>query len=631
MNISYYSNDMTTKPFLKTMNDRVSEVGHLFCELTGYSNKEILDKPVSIVFQQFLRINSIRDDICENTEPVSCFLFSKSLEVTEVRIQVKQGLNLHEKVYIFDEMHKSRLAHKFLFLKKFLNDNSVGVAIYSVPDFTLLKVNNLYIGQLLNTSHSSSTFIDQSQVQVGNMEYTRYLGQNIRDLMPTFQGGSIEKTWNNIVLTNKTLYRTECKGLFGPLDEKYWDSTIMPIDENGEVKFIISILEDVTERVNNKFKNEEYQKTIEKQAHQLQIITKNMSDALCIINRDESCDYHNQRLNDLYYKAEEYEKYSDSFQHTNYYYESGKKLGRKELPGLRLLNGEKIENVVLKVESPVKMSYHSFNGSPIYNEMGEISSAILCIRDVTEKYIYEQEIRQKREQLLEVQMNAEMKRLDGLNLIGQIAASIAHEIRNPMSAVRGFLQLLGAKPKLLEYQNYFQLMIEELDSANLIITEFLSLGRNNPMVLKVKNLNTIIRKLHPMIQADALENDLNVVVELQDIPNFELDEQEIRQLILNITRNGLEAMVAGGIFTIKTHQERGNVVISFTDQGTGIPPEILENIGKPFVTTKESGTGLGLAVTYNIVHRHGGTINIETGAKGTTFVIRFPIKLYGYV
>lgn len=224
------------------------------------------------------------------------------------------------------------------------------------------------------------------------------------------------------------------------------------------------------------------------------------------------------------------------------------------------------------------------------------------------------------------QMEAEMKRLDGLNIIGKMAASIAHEIRNPMTTVRGFLQMLGAKANLQVYKDYFQLMIEELDRANSIITEFLSLSRNTPIALSRQSLNTIITKLMPMLQADALRSEKDLIVELKEIPNLELNEQEIRQVILNLARNGLESMSAGGVMTIKTYFENGKIVMSFIDQGSGIPAEVLGNIGKPFLTTKDNGTGLGLPVSYNIIYRHGGTISVETGNGGTTFRIILPLE-----
>ena len=252
----------------------------------------------------------------------------------------------------------------------------------------------------------------------------------------------------------------------------------------------------------------------------------------------------------------------------------------------------------------------SLSISPIRDDQGQITGIMGLPRDITERK----------------KMEAEMQRLDGLNLIGQMAASIAHEIRNPMTTVHGFLQLLEAKPKLLEFKDYFQLMLEELDRCNSIITEFLSLSRNTPINLRMQNLNTIINKLLPMLQADALRNEQVIVAELEELPNLELNDQEIRQVILNLARNGLESMKAGGTLTIKTFLERDYIVITFCDQGAGISGRILDSIGKPFLTTKENGTGLGLPVSYNIVYRHGGTIMIDTGSAGTTFFVRLPIK-----
>lgn len=251
----------------------------------------------------------------------------------------------------------------------------------------------------------------------------------------------------------------------------------------------------------------------------------------------------------------------------------------------------------------------SLSVSAIKDGHGNVIGIMGIARDITERKT----------------MELEMKRLDGLNLIGQMAASIAHEIRNPMTTVRGFLQMLGSKPNLSDYNDYFQLMIEELDRANSIITEFLSLSRNNPITLSRGNLNNILNKLLPMLQADALGSEHTLVVELEEIPDVAINEQEMRQVILNLARNALESMPTGGVMTIETHLEKDQVVLTVADQGAGIPLEVLDNIGKPFLTTKETGTGLGLAVSNNIVNRHGGTMSIRTGDEGTTLTIKLPL------
>ncbi|MEN6461167.1 MAG: ATP-binding protein [Syntrophomonas sp.] len=220
---------------------------------------------------------------------------------------------------------------------------------------------------------------------------------------------------------------------------------------------------------------------------------------------------------------------------------------------------------------------------------------------------------------------AEMQqRVDRLNLVGEMAASIGHEIRNPMTSVRGFLQMF--EDKYIEDKEYLNLMIEELDRANIIIGEFLSLARNRIVELKPTNLNTIIIIILPLLQANAMVQEKSITIETEDIPDILLDGKEIRQLIHNLVRNGLESMSAGGEVTIRTFMENGDVVLAIQDQGHGINSEILEKLGTPFFTTKEQGTGLGLAVCYGIAARYNAKIDIESNLTGTTFYVRFKSK-----
>jgi len=220
-------------------------------------------------------------------------------------------------------------------------------------------------------------------------------------------------------------------------------------------------------------------------------------------------------------------------------------------------------------------------------------------------------------------MAGEMARLERLNLIGEMAAGIGHEIRNPMTSVRGFLQMLTNKGDCSNYLKYFNIMIDELDRANNIITEFLSLAKNKPIELKVQSINDVVKALEPLIAVDSINCKMYYEIDLGDIGNIVLDEKQIRQLILNLVRNGLEAMEPGGTITIKTFIDGGEVVLMVKDNGCGINPQVLGKIGDPFVTTKENGTGLGLAVCYGVASRHSAKIEMETGPSGTTFFVRF--------
>ncbi|OXB95894.1 MULTISPECIES: GAF domain-containing sensor histidine kinase [Bacillus] len=237
---------------------------------------------------------------------------------------------------------------------------------------------------------------------------------------------------------------------------------------------------------------------------------------------------------------------------------------------------------------------------------------ICCIfKNITEKKKYEQEL----------------KRLSNIDLIGQMAAGISHEIRNPMTTVLGFLQLLKEENIYEKHNKYFHLMIEELNRANSIITEFLSMGNTRKLDLQMLDLNSIIRDIIPLIKVDTHNQNKYIQVDTNDIPKLLLNRNEIRQLLMNLYRNGLEAMSTGKVLTISTYKEGQNcVVLAVRDQGKGIRPEVLEKLGTPFYTTKENGTGLGLGICYAIAARHNAKVEIQTGSEGTTFFVKFDYK-----
>ncbi len=241
-------------------------------------------------------------------------------------------------------------------------------------------------------------------------------------------------------------------------------------------------------------------------------------------------------------------------------------------------------------------------------ENGEPLSVFVLNHDITEKRKLEEEI----------------ARFDRLNVIGEMAAGIGHEVRNPLTTVRGYLQMFSHKLKFVEYQEQFKTMIEELDRANSIISEFLSLAKDRPLSMEASNLNDIIQPLFPLLQADGFRMGHQIQLELGSIPECLLDPNEIRQLILNLVRNAFEAMKIPGRVRITTAYEQGEIILAVKDKGCGIPQEILAKLGTPFVTTKDTGTGLGLPVCYRVAQRHNAQIDIETSSAGTVFFIKFP-------
>lgn len=216
--------------------------------------------------------------------------------------------------------------------------------------------------------------------------------------------------------------------------------------------------------------------------------------------------------------------------------------------------------------------------------------------------------------------------INNLRQISQLAATVGHEVRNPLATVRGLLQILLSKTMVDKEKEYYELMIGELDRANNLLGEFLTLAKAKSFRASWVNLNQVIESIYPLILADAVNAGKTLEADLGDVPDLFLDRSEIIQLILNLVRNALEATPKGKRVIIKTEALGEEVIFSVQDEGSGISQEIIREIGTPFYSTKEEGTGLGLAVCQNIANDHNAAIEIETSDQGSIFWVYFKRK-----
>ncbi|MDA2635246.1 ATP-binding protein [Bacillus cereus] len=216
------------------------------------------------------------------------------------------------------------------------------------------------------------------------------------------------------------------------------------------------------------------------------------------------------------------------------------------------------------------------------------------------------------------------------SLAGRIAAGIAHEVRNPLTTVRGYLQFLQESVSPSNKELFKNLLIPELDRANSIITKFLSLSKTREFKREPFPINTFLREYIQQLLASEvfLHNisiDYNFSTELDDIL-VHIDRHELVQVFLNLFQNAVDAQGEKKLSIQITSYRLDNFVrITFTDNGTGIPPAIQDYIFDPFFSTKDSGTGLGLSVTKKIIQNHNGTLKMTSNEDGTTFTISIPI------
>jgi two-component system, NtrC family, sensor histidine kinase HydH len=216
-------------------------------------------------------------------------------------------------------------------------------------------------------------------------------------------------------------------------------------------------------------------------------------------------------------------------------------------------------------------------------------------------------------------------------LLEEMAPVFAHEIRNPLGSIKGAAQYLRSEVNAHENQRLFDVIIEEVDRLNGVVSQFLNYAKPYMLNLKVQDVNQIIEKAISVIQASNLSNNVGIEKELRsDLPFIRVDAEQLVQVILNISFNAIEAMPAGGTLIFRTSKieggEGGAVGISIRDTGEGIKKEDMKNVFKPFFTTKERGVGLGLAICQRIVKNHGGHIRVKSiPEQGSIFYIRLGI------
>ncbi|MED1202610.1 sensor histidine kinase [Heyndrickxia acidicola] len=237
-----------------------------------------------------------------------------------------------------------------------------------------------------------------------------------------------------------------------------------------------------------------------------------------------------------------------------------------------------------------------------------------------------------------VMTNARMERLaiyyeqiqktERFKTTGQLAAAVAHEIRNPITVVKGFLQLYKEDRTLNEGSHrHFHLMLEELQTAEKVINDFLSLAKPAVESSVLCNVGEGINSVVDLLQSYASMNNTAFSISIHEHVNIYCSKVEFNQILVNLIKNAIEAMDHGGMIFITTEREDRELVVSIRDTGMGMESSELKMLGSPFYSLKSKGTGLGLMICYNIIEKYGGSIQFSSlKGEGTTVRLTFQIK-----
>jgi two-component system sensor histidine kinase HydH len=258
----------------------------------------------------------------------------------------------------------------------------------------------------------------------------------------------------------------------------------------------------------------------------------------------------------------------------------------------------------------------ALSATPIKDEMGGCDGSVIVLRDLREiKFLQEK-----------------VKRSEKLAAIGELAAGVAHEIRNPLSSIRGFAQFLrhSLKDKPQE-REYAETMVTEVDRINRVVTDLLTFARPMTVEKSPTDITELIEHSVRLVEADALSREVNIRMNISDLTKLPLDANQITQALLNLLLNALQAILPKGNIEIGAELDASDSRLHFwvKDDGPGIPDTQIEKIFEPFYTTHEKGTGLGLAIVHKIAENHNGEIRVDSPPKGMTrgccFSIIIPI------
>ncbi|RXK27275.1 PAS domain-containing sensor histidine kinase [Bacillus velezensis] len=449
--------------------------------------------------------------------------------------------------------------------------------LYVSINGTIAYANNAMLAML--GAESKDEVIGRRSYEFIEEEYHDIVKNRIVRMQKGMEVGMIEQTWRRL---DGTPVHLEVKA--APTTYK---------NQRAELLLLI----DISSR-------KKFQTILQKSRERYQLLIQNSIDTIAVIHNDKWVFMNESGIS--LFEAETYEDLIGK----NVY----DQLHPCDHDGVK----QRIQNIInRKTESEIiKQSWFTFKNRLIYTEMvcipttffGETAVQVI-LRDISE-----------RKQTEELMLKSEK-----LSIAGQLAAGIAHEIRNPLTAIKGFLQLM--KPTMEENEHYFEIVFSELSRIELILSELLMLAKPQQNAVKERvNLKKIISEVTALLETQANLKGIFIKTDYEhDSMYINGDQNQLKQVFINLIKNAVESMPDGGTVHILMTEDEYSVNVTVKAEGDGIPENVLKRIGEPFLTTKEKGTGLGLMVTFNLIKNHQGAIQVDSKPdRGTAFHITFP-------
>ncbi|MFC5448617.1 two-component system sensor histidine kinase NtrB [Paenibacillus aestuarii] len=289
---------------------------------------------------------------------------------------------------------------------------------------------------------------------------------------------------------------------------------------------------------------------------------------------------------------------------------------------LKVMKATFLGFVVITLYTMIRLSYTPSHLSSFFAIASDFLTSLAVVLII--QYIVEME--QQKNRLKEEKLRDEMRfENEKMKLLGELAAGLAHEIRNPLAIIQGFLQ--HSKTRSFNIEPWYELIYGEVERMNSLTVEFLQFAKPNPSAFDLIQVHHCLEKVRLLTETKSIHLGHRMIyTEFNENLFCRMDLDKMLQVLVNMINNALEAMDNKGTVTVKLSKDTQDAVIEIQDTGRGIHDKDLQDIFHPFFTTKTNGTGLGLSICQKIVQDHGGTIQVKSKLQqGTTFTIRLPL------